>query len=118
MESVRHERVRELLKRELGEIIRRELPAETAGLITVNDIGLAGDFKSATVFVGIIGNEERRRKGIEALKRERIRLQDLLGRSVVLRHTPVLRFELDTTIERGNRIMRIIEDLEQSGPPA
>jgi ribosome-binding factor A len=118
MESVRHQRVRELLKRELGEIIRRELPADTSGLITVNDLGLAGDFKSATVYIGIIGNEERRRRGIETLKQERVRLQELLGRAVVLRHTPVLRFELDTATERGDRVMRIFEDLEKSGPPA
>ena len=53
MQSLRHQRVRELLKREIGEIIRREIPTGEAGLITVNDVGLAGDLQSA--IGGVIG---------------------------------------------------------------
>src|SRR5438445_2244852 len=104
MQSLRHQRVRELLKREIGEIIRREIPVGDAGLITVNDVGVAGDLQSATVFVGIIGNAEQQRKGLEILKRERPRIQGLLGRAVVLKYTPNLRFALDDSVERGNRV--------------
>src|SRR2546426_9507067 len=71
MQSLRHQRVRELLKREIGEIIRREIPTGEAGLITVNDVGLAGDLQSATVFVGIVGTSEQQRKGLEILKKDR-----------------------------------------------
>jgi ribosome-binding factor A len=53
--NLRHERVRELLKREVGEAIRREIPMNEAGLLTVNEVGVASDLRSATVFVGVIG---------------------------------------------------------------
>jgi ribosome-binding factor A len=118
MQSLRRQRVRELLKREIGEVIRREIPVAEAGLITVNDVGIAGDLKSATVFVGIIGNAEQQRRGIEILRKERWRLQGLVGRAVVLKYTPRLRFELDDSIERGNRVLGIIEEIERSLPPS
>jgi ribosome-binding factor A len=116
MQSLRHQRVRELLKREIGEVIRREIPAGDAGLISVNDVGVAGDLKSATVFVGIIGTSEQQRKGLEILKRDRLRIQGLVGRGVVLKYTPRLRFVLDDSIERGNRVLQIIDEIERTLP--
>ncbi len=118
MQSLRHQRVRELLKREIGEVIRREIPVGEAGLISVNDVGVAGDLKSAIVFVGIIGTAEQQRKAFEILKRERLRIQDLVGRAVVLKYTPRLRFALDDSIERGNRVLQIINEIERTLPPA
>lgn len=118
MQSLRHQRVRELLKREIGKVIRREIPVGEAGLISVNDVGVAGDLKSAIVFVGIIGTADQQRKGFEILKRERLRIQGLVGRAVVLKHTPRLRFALDDSIERGNRVLRIIDEIERTLPPA
>jgi len=116
MQRLRHQRVRELLKREIGEVIRREIPVGEAGLISVNDVGVAGDLKSATVFVGIIGTAEQQRKGFEILKRERLRIQSLVGRAVVLKYTPRLRFVLDDSIERGNRVLQIIDEIERTLP--
>jgi ribosome-binding factor A len=108
--------VRELLKREIGEVIRREIPVSEAGLISVNDVGVAGDLKSATVFVGIIGTAKQQRKGFEILRRERFRIQSLVGRAVVLKYTPRLRFVLDDSIERGNRVLQIINEIERTLP--
>ena len=118
MQSLRHQRVRELLKREIGEVIRREIPVGEAGLITVNDVGVAGDLQSATVFVGIVGTADQQRKGIKLLKRERLRIQGLVGRAVVLKYTPKLRFVRDDSIARGNRVLEIMEELERSRPPS
>ena len=56
MNNLRHERVRELLKREIGEAIRREFHVNECGLISVNDVDVAGDLKSAVVFISIFGN--------------------------------------------------------------
>ena len=118
MHSLRHQRVRELLKREIGEVLRREIPVGEAGLITVNDVGLAGDLQSATVFVGIIGTPEQQSAGLGILKRERLRLQCLVGRAVVLKYTPRLRFVMDDSVKRGNRVLEIIEEIERSRAPA
>ena len=57
--SLRLERVRELLKREIGELIRRELPVGQVGLINVNDVNVAANLHTATVFIGVLGGKER-----------------------------------------------------------
>jgi ribosome-binding factor A len=114
MPSIRVERVRELLKRELGEIIRRELPLSEAGLITVNDVDISKDLQIATVFVGVVGTAAQKKNALSLLEQSRKRLQGLVGRAVILKYTPQLRFELDESIERGNRVLKIIEELEDS----
>jgi ribosome-binding factor A len=110
--SLRLERVRELLKREIGEIIRREIPLDEAGLINVNDVTVASDLHTATVFIGIFGNAEQKKKGMELLIQNRKRIQSMVATGVILKYTPQLRFVFDESIERGNRVMKILNELE------
>jgi len=116
MPSVRVQRIRELLKRQLGEIVRRELPAELSVLTSVHDVDLAADLKSATVHVGVIGNPSQQNSIVDRLTQARVRLQELLAQAVILRYTPRLRFQLDTSVERGNRILSLLDEIEQSDP--
>ena len=118
MQSLRQQRVSELLKRELGEVIRREIPLGEAGLITVNHAAVTGDLQSATVFVGIVGTGEQQRKALAILQQQRLRIQGLVGRAVVLKYTPKLRFVLDDSVDRGNRVLQILEELERALPPS
>jgi ribosome-binding factor A len=115
MPSFRLQRVRELLKREIGEAIRREMPADEAGLITVTDVDVSGDLRLATVFTSILGTAEQQKKGFTLLRRNRARIQDLIAKSVVLKYTPRLRFALDDSVVRGNRVLQIIDELEKAG---
>jgi ribosome-binding factor A len=115
MSSLRLQRVRELLKREIGEVIRREFPVSEAGLVTVNDVDVTGDLHSAIVFISILGNADQQKRGIGLLVRHRKRIQGLVGRAVVLKYTPKLRFKIDDSVGRGNRVLEIIEELEKSG---
>jgi ribosome-binding factor A len=110
------QRVRELLKREIGEVIRREFPVEVAGLVTVNDVDVAGDLHSAVVFIGILGTAEQQKRGITLLRHHRKRIQGLVGRAVILKYTPTLRFVMDDAVVRGNRVLDIIQELEKTMP--
>jgi len=118
MPSLRLQRVRELLKREIGEAIRREFHVAECGLISVNDVDVAGDLKSATVFVSILGNPDQQKRGFQMLNEHRVRIQGLVGRAVVLKFTPTLKFVFDDSIVRGNRVLQIIEELEKSSSGA
>ena len=117
MPSLRLQRVRELLKREIGEAIRREFQVSDVGLISVNDVDVAGDLHSAVVFISILGNAEQQKRGFSLLLRHRKRIQGLVGRSVVLKYTPTLRFLMDDSVVRGNRVLGIIEELDKTLPP-
>jgi ribosome-binding factor A len=114
MPSLRLQRVRELLKREIGEVIRREFPVEEAGLVSVNDVDVAGDLHSAIVFISILGNAEQQKRGLSLLTRHRKRIQGLVARAVVLKYTPTLKFMVDDSVARGNRVLQIIEELERA----
>ncbi len=116
MLSLRLQRVRELLKREIGEVIRREIPVSEAGLVSVNDVDVAGDLKSATVFISIFGNADQQKRGLALLTQHRSRIQRLVARAVVLKYTPKIRFVADDSVVRGNKVLQIIEELEKSAP--
>jgi ribosome-binding factor A len=107
------ERVRELLKREIGELIRRQLPVDQVGLINVNDVNVAANLHTATVYIGVLGGDAQKKRALEALELSRKRIQGLLGKAVVLKYTPHLRFVLDDSIERGNRVLQLLDDLEK-----
>jgi ribosome-binding factor A len=112
--SLRLQRVRELLKREIGEIIRRQLSVSEVGLINVNDVDVAPNLHNATVYIGVLGGEAQKKRAMEALEQNRKRIQAYLGKAIVLKYTPQLRFVLDESVERGNRILRILDELEKS----
>jgi ribosome-binding factor A len=114
--SVRQERVRELLKRQVGVVLRREYSVEEVGVISVNDVGVSGDLHSATVFVGVIGTPEQRKKAIRELRKDSKRLQTLVGQEVILKYTPTLRFVADDAITHGNKVLAIMEELEKANP--
>ncbi|MEY2410017.1 MAG: ribosome-binding factor [Verrucomicrobiota bacterium] len=118
MASHRIERVRELLKRGIGEAIRRELPVDQAGLVTVSDVDVGGDLKSATVFISILGGQEQQRTGLLMLQNNRGRIQGLVAKSVLLKYVPQLRFVVDDSVTRGNRVIQILEELEKLSPDA
>jgi ribosome-binding factor A len=114
MPNLRHDRVRELLRRAIGEAIRREFNVSDVGLITVNDIDVGGDFKSAVVFITILGNADQQKHGLAVLEQNRIRLQSLVAKSVVLKYTPTLKFIVDDSIVRGNRVLQILDELDKT----
>jgi len=118
MPNLRHERVRELLKRAIGEAVRREFNVQDCGLISVNDVDLAGDLKSAVVFVSIFGNAEQQKRGIQMVNDHRVRIQGFVAKAVVLKFTPTLKFIFDDSITRGNRVLQIIEEIEKATPAA
>lgn len=118
MPSHRMLRVRELLKREIGEILRRELPVAQAGLITVNDVDLSGDLRNAKVFVSFLGSSEQQRTGLALLQQNRGRIQELMAKAVFLKYIPRLHFVVDDSVLRGNRVLQIITEIEKtSGKP-
>jgi len=116
MPNLRLERVRELLKRAIGEAIRREFNVSDVGLISVNDVDCAGDLKTATVFVSILGNADQQKRGLAKLTDQRTRIQELMAKAIVLKYTPVLKFVTDDSLVRGNRVMQILDDLDKTSP--
>ena len=111
----RLERVNEVVKRELSELISRELNFEPAVLVTIPAVDISPNLKQCTVYVSVIGASHQKSDVITELQEHRITLQRELSKRVVLKYTPHLHFKLDDSIERGSRVLEIIQDLEE--PP-
>jgi ribosome-binding factor A len=103
-------RVNELVKRELSGIIAREVTFESA-LVSINHVKVTPDLKSAHVFVSVLGAESGATV-MNKLEAHRAAFQAELARHIVLKYTPHLVFHLDDSIERGARIIEIMQELE------
>ena len=103
-------RVNEVLKRELSIIVTREVTFEGA-LVTINHVDVTADLKNAHVFVSVLGPAGGA-SVINKLESQRPALQAELARRVVLKYTPHLVFHLDDSIERGTRVIEILQEIE------
>jgi len=109
-------RVCELLKRELGTIIGREMKFE-APLVSVRAVDVTPDLKQAHVAISAIGTKWQKEQAILQLTDKRQHLQHELSRRVILKYTPHLHFDLDESIERGTRVLSLLEEIEATLPP-
>jgi ribosome-binding factor A len=106
----RLERVNELLKRELSEVVGRELRF-TDAIVTIQAVDVTPDLKHAHVFVSVLGDDASRRKALNKLRDHRGELQRTVSKRVILKYTPYIHFKLDESIERGTRIMQILDEI-------
>lgn len=106
--SRRLDRVNELLKREISQVVQKEF--EWGGsLVTVGAVDVAQDLKEAKVYVGVIGKHGQ--KVIERLNAQHGFIQGKVMKRVVLRNTPVLRFVMDNSAERGVDIVNLLDEV-------
>ncbi len=103
-------RVNELLKRELSGIIAREMSFGGA-LVTINHVDVSADLKNAHVFVSVLGSDLGENV-MSKLASHRATLQAELARHVTIKYTPHLIFHLDDSIERGARVIEILQEIE------
>lgn len=111
--NLRIRRVSELIKQEVSEIVRRDVSSGDIGLITVTGAEVASDLKSAQVFISVIGPKAKRSSAIELLQRQRAHIQHELGKRVVLKYLPHLEFVYDDSLERGDRLLQIMDEIEK-----
>ena len=106
----RLDRVNELIKRELSDLILRECTF-SAKLVTVQGVKTAPDLKNADVYISVIGNSEEAKEALATLEEARKDMQGRMARRVVLKYTPHLHFKIDELVERGDRVMKILTEL-------
>jgi ribosome-binding factor A len=110
-------RLDELLREEISAVIVRDVNDPRIGFVTVTDVDVAPDLAHANVWVSVIGSDEQRRTTLRALSRAMPFVRQRLGK-LRLKRIPELHVKLDTTAERGTRLLRIIDDLGSGREPA
>jgi ribosome-binding factor A len=109
-------RVNEILKREIADILERinVCPAPNT-LVSVTAVKAAPDLRNAQVYISVFGGKDyQMRDVIEKLNHMRHDIQRAVSSVVVLKYTPVLEFRLDRKIEYGDKVISLLEELENA----
>ncbi len=116
--SKRMPRVNEALRHELAMLLEEEIvPLFPGVLVTLMEVQTAPDLRDAIIRISVMGPSGAKPKVLQALQKERVRLQHDLGRRIKLKFTPRLDFRLDETVEKGFRVLSILNELEAAAPP-
>jgi ribosome-binding factor A len=113
----RTERIDELLRQEIGSIIAREIADPRVGFATVTSVVTTPDLRHAKVSVSVIGQAEVRKATLTALGRAMPFIQHELGKRLRIKRIPQFHLELDDTLERGTRVLHLLDELEAGHLP-
>lgn len=115
--SQRTERIDELLRQEIGDILAREIADPRIGFATITEVETSPDLGHARVWVSVIGQRGERNETLAALTRAMPFVRRQLGTRVRLRKIPELHVRLDDSAERGTRVLRLLHAIEEGQVP-
>lgn len=110
--SNRLDKINDLLKRELAQLVQYELRDPRVGMVSVTDVRVSRDLAYADVYVTVLGKSTSREAAdsLEGLNHAAGHLRSLLAKNVNLRSTPRLKFVFDESVARGAYLSGLIEE--------
>ncbi len=99
----------EHIQRELTELLRRDVKDARIGNVTITAVDVTGDLRTARVFYLVFGRDGPDPQVQRGLESAAGFLRNALSKALMIRYTPTLSFELDTSIEHGVRLSRLID---------
>jgi ribosome-binding factor A len=112
-DNPRARRLGEQIQRELGEMLRRDVKDERIGNVTITAVSVTGDLRTARVYYLVFGKDGPDPKVQRGLESAAGFLRNALSKSLMIRYTPTLSFELDTSIEHGVRLTQLIDSVNK-----
>jgi ribosome-binding factor A len=106
----RSRRIAEQIQRELAELIRLELKDPRVGMITLTDVEVTQDYEHAKIFFTSLGEPSQADATLRGLQHAAGFLRSQLAHRLLLRTIPQLHFVYDTSVERGVRLSRLIDE--------
>jgi ribosome-binding factor A len=111
MASTRPSRVGDQLRAEISDLLAREVHDPGIGFLTITQVTVSPDLQVARVYYTTLGDDKARRETARALGRATPVLRRQVGSRLRLKRVPTLEFFFDESIERGDRIERILNDI-------
>lgn len=112
----RRHKLAEQLRLEISSILSRELRDRIKGLVTITSVQVSPDLRQARVFISFLGSPTEKQETLTFLTAAAGQIRRLIGSRIRLRHTPEIAFVYDESIEQGDRMMRIIEEIKKELP--
>src|SRR5712675_582819 len=112
-DNPRARRLGEQIQRELTDLLRRDVKDGRIGNVTITAVSVTGDLRTARVYYLVFGKDGPDPKVQRGLESAAGFLRNALSRSLMIRYTPTLSFELDTSIEHGVRLTQLIDSVNK-----
>ena len=113
--SLRLARVNELIKREIGNFLRRRYRSESV-CWTITGVDVSADLRNGTVAYSVLGDDLKSMEALLFFRKHCGEIRKEVSKNVILKYSPKLTFVQDFGIERGNKVMEILDELESSKP--
>ena len=111
----RTDRLDSQIQQELMELLQREMKDPRLGFATVTRVATSRDLGHVTAWVSVYGDEAERARSMSALDDATPWLRRKLGERLRMRHVPELALRRDESIEAGDRVLRLLRELEDEG---
>ncbi|MGB3240754.1 MAG: 30S ribosome-binding factor RbfA [Geitlerinemataceae cyanobacterium] len=113
--SRRVERVASLIKREVSQMLLHGIKDDRvgSGIVSITDVNVSGDLQHAKIFVSIYGTEEAKAETMAGLESAAGYVRSHLGQHLRLRRTPEVSFVEDRSLERGDRMLDLLNRLSR-----
>lgn len=111
--SQRTDRLDSQIRQELMELLQREMKDPRLGFATITRVETARDLGHARVWVSVLGSEDERSQSLQALRDAAPWLRRRLGERLHVRQVPELSVRADDSIESGDRVLRILNELQE-----
>ncbi len=116
--SQRTQRLDAQIRQELMDLLQREMKDPRLGFVTITRVETARDLSVARVWVSVLGSDEEREKTMRALTAAAPWLRRKLAERLTIRTVPQLLLRRDESIETGDRVLRLLRELENEDGPA
>ncbi|MFZ5634829.1 MAG: 30S ribosome-binding factor RbfA [Bacillota bacterium] len=113
--SHRPGRLAEAIKKEISDILHNELKDPRLGFVTITMVDVTPDLRYARIFASVLGSDEQQKATGEVLNKAAGYIRSELGRRIRLKYTPEISFKLDKSIERGARVIKLMEEVKGGG---
>ena len=115
---MRLQRVNQLIREEISHLIQRELKDPRLGFVTVTEVDVAKDLRSAKVYVSVLGSETQWKESLQALESARGFIRNWLVPRLRLRAVPHLTFHPDRSMAHAAHIQTVLEGLKTEERPS
>jgi len=116
--STRTDRVSDLIKDEISRLLLREVRDPRVGFVTITGASVSPDLKAVRVHVSVLAAPEARRESLKALNAAAGFFRRALFKNLGLRFAPAVSFHLDESLDRGDRIERVLRQIHGEEPSA
>lgn len=111
--AIKKEKINGIVQRELTEILATEVRDPKIGFVTITAVEVTTDLSYAKVYVTFLGKDYKKRDGMEALQRSSGFIRSLLAKRMTTRKVPELKFVLDTSLDYGNHIESLLNEIHK-----